>query len=404
MGNKKTPLSPKEKLLQATNSDKFRLAFIVISFICLIIIRLISHAFGFSLGYLYLTLICLSGFWFGFRGGLITATISSLIFTVEVSIFRDWPLRDVVVKSMYLRMAFFYVGAIALAYISESDKKLKEKLNELAHYDELTNCINFRWIMEILENEVKRCMRYHKEMAVVMIDIDHFKNINDVYGHQVGNKVLKQFAEAVKNNVRDCDIVGRYGGEEFLIILPEAEHKSALVLLERIKGKISEMQLPVLSGYEKIRPSLHFSAGIAYFPLNGKNIQELINVADRTLYQAKSAGRDRIMAERRRSIRVKPLSSFNAELINTAKQEKLPVTEIINISQGGMLAAVSKEPEGAEFICRIRLSDNEPPIEFNCKIVHKERSNKELYLTGFYFLDIPKEAEKRLKFLFSQST
>ena len=89
----------KEKSMRFISSIKFRMVFIISSFFALICIRLMAQAFGFSLGYLYLTLICLSGFWFGFRGGVITATISSLIFLAEISIFTDWPLRDVVINS-----------------------------------------------------------------------------------------------------------------------------------------------------------------------------------------------------------------------------------------------------------------------------------------------------------------
>ena len=87
----------------------------------------------------------------------------------------------------------------------------------LAQYDELTGCLNFRWTMELLEKELFRCFRYHKTLTLMLIDLDHFKNINDTHGHLIGNKVLQLFAGTLAKNLRTVDIVGRYSGEEFLV-------------------------------------------------------------------------------------------------------------------------------------------------------------------------------------------
>lgn len=387
------PLSTKDKFLDLTSSDRFRIWFLIIGFICLIIARILSHAFGFSLGYLYLTLICLAGFWFGMPGGLWAAAVSSLIFIVEVSIFRDWPLRDVVAKSMYLRIAFFFTGGMAMSYLSEMDRKLRDKLKELARYDELTECVNYRWIMEILANEITRCRRYHKEMAVIMIDIDHFKEVNDRYGHVTGNKVLKAFAETVKANVRSIDIVGRYGGEEFLVVLPEANHRQALTVLERVKNKVMDLRFSFMGAEDGVRPTLHFSAGIASFPLNGKGMEELINIADRALYQAKAGGRNRIVVERRRIIRIRPFSSLKVELENPAAREKIAVIDVVNISESGMLAAVGKDTDASELLCRIHMPQRTSPPEIKCMVIHKERSDKDLYLMGLSFLNASAETK-----------
>ena len=395
------PLSTKDRLLDVTSSDRFRISFLIGGFMLLIIARLASHAFGFSLGYLYLTLICLAGFWFGIKGGILSAAAASMIFFIEVNVFRDWPLRDMVVKSMYIRMLFFFTGGIVMSYLSDMDRRLREKLKEFARYDELTNCVNFRWIIEILENEIARCSRYSKEMAVIMIDIDHFKDVNDKYGHVAGNRVLREFASVVKANVRSVDIVGRYGGEEFLIVLPEANHEQALRVLRRVKSKMMEMKVPLQADAGLPKPVIHFSAGIASFPLNGKGYEELINVADKALYQAKAGGRDRIVVERRRYIRMKPLSSLKVELVNPSAKERFIVLDVLNISQDGMLAAIKGDIGGSELVCRMRLPQKEDASDVKCRIVHKERSGDDLYLVGVSFVDAGPELKAGLSVLSS---
>ncbi|MBN2190796.1 MAG: diguanylate cyclase, partial [Candidatus Aureabacteria bacterium] len=370
----------------------FRVIFLVTAFIVLVLIRQFAHAFAFSLGYLYLTLICLSGFWFGFAGVLVTATLSSLIFVGEVSLFPHWPHRDIVLKSMALRIFFFYCGGFAIAYLSQMERALQNRLKQLAHCDELTGCVNFRWIIEILNNEIARCKRYHKEVSVIMIDIDHFKKINDQYGHLIGNKVLKIFAEIVKNSVRKIDIVGRYGGEEFLIVLPQSTHEKAVEILDRIKGKLAQADLPA----EVTDMSLKFSAGIASYPLNGKGLEEIVNVADHALYQAKREGRDRIVYERRNWIRIKPLSTLKIELLNISETESMNVLDIINISKGGMLLMTSRNVEGDDLHCRLHVPDDKPPIDLQCKVVYKEEGEENLYLVGVSFDDISKYIESRL--------
>jgi diguanylate cyclase (GGDEF)-like protein/PAS domain S-box-containing protein len=171
---------------------------------------------------------------------------------------------------------------LALEDITER-KELEEKLRDLASHDELTGCLNFRAIMEILENEVVRSRRYQKTFSVIMIDIDRFKRINDEYGHLAGNDALVAFAGVLKDSVRSIDSVGRYGGEEFLIVLPEADPQHALVVLERVRHNLEQVK----------DFTLKFSAGIAVFPHNAKDLKELIWVADSALHQAKQEGGDR---------------------------------------------------------------------------------------------------------------
>lgn len=172
-------------------------------------------------------------------------------------------------------------------------KELEEKLEILASHDELTGCVNFRSIMELLENEISRSRRYQKKFSIVMIDIDHFKRINDEHGHLVGNDALAVFANVVKNSLRSIDVVGRYGGEEFLIVFPESDPQQALVVLERIRKNLERIQITSAHLKKEKEFTLKFSAGIAAFPDNAKDLKELIWVADTALRQAKQQGGDR---------------------------------------------------------------------------------------------------------------
>jgi diguanylate cyclase (GGDEF)-like protein len=280
-----------------TRSSIFRAVIISVGFVGLIILRRLVGVFGASIGYLYVTLISLSGFWFRLKGGLISALLASLIFTAEVYFFQYWQARDIVVQSMYLRFAVYFLSGAVLGYLSQSEWKLKQKLEFWAGHDELTGFYNLRFLMRLLENEILRSKRYSKVLSVAIIDIDHFKNLNDKYGHLAGNDALKAFADVVKTNVRAEDMVGRYGGEEFIIVFPESDVRQALSVLERIKAKLA--QLHVSSSYvcndEQIK--ITFSAGIASFPLNGKSSSEIISVADSALYRAKNSGRNKIIVE-----------------------------------------------------------------------------------------------------------
>lgn len=166
-------------------------------------------------------------------------------------------------------------------------KKDEEVLNALAHYDELTGCVNYRSVMEIVAGEIERSKRYKKEFSVIMTDIDHFKRINDTYGHLVGNDVLIAFAHVVKKGIRNVDIVGRYGGDEFIMILPETDACQAAVVLARIRIYLTQGTITALQGEETREITVQFSAGIATFPSQGHDTKTLIEAADSALCRAK---------------------------------------------------------------------------------------------------------------------
>jgi len=372
----------KDKLFLLFNSFIFRLSSLILGFLLLIFLRLRAGFFELSLGYLYIVLIALTGFWFGVKGGIIGASFASLIFLFEVNVFKYWAFHDLAVKSMVFRFFIYFLTGLSLGYLSNLEKRLKHTLKNLAYYDELTGCVNFRWTMRILEREVERATRYKKELSIIMIDIDHFKKINDTYGHLAGNLILKEFAHIVKENVRNIDVVGRYGGEEFLIILPEAGIEEAKVVAERIRKKLSQKDIKVPNSSDVIK--IKFSAGIACFPYNGKTINELISVADNALYQAKKEGRNRVVWDRRRWIRMVPLSSVRIEIPGNKE------AKILNISSRGALLLFPEKLEEKELLCHIRFSDKES-YKIPCRVIYQSKHSAQLYKIGVYFVEpLPK--------------
>ncbi|MBI4846523.1 MAG: sensor domain-containing diguanylate cyclase [Candidatus Omnitrophica bacterium] len=189
-------------------------------------------------------------------------------------------------------------------------KRLEEKLKTLASYDDLTGCINFRLIMELLEKEIHRSLRHQKQFIVVMIDIDDFKSMNDEYGHQAGNDILVAFAGVIKKSLRAIDSVGRYGGDEFIIILPETDVQHVLVVLGRIKESFEKTKITSMHLAEGTDVAVKFSAGIAAFPHNAKDLKGLIRAADNALLQAKREGKNTVVLEKRIDTPIPPNPNY----------------------------------------------------------------------------------------------
>jgi diguanylate cyclase (GGDEF)-like protein len=273
---------------------------------------------------------------------------------------------------------------------------LEEKLKILASHDELTGCINFRSTMELLEKEIARSQRYQKQFSMAMIDIDDFKSKNDEYGHQAGNDILVAFANVIKKSLRSIDSVGRYGGEEFIIILPETDAQHALVVLERIRNNLEQTKITSSHFDAAEEVTLKFSAGIAVFPHNAKDLKELIWVADNALLQAKREGKNRAVLERRKLIRLSPKPGTRIEIVDPSGKEKVGALRMADISKEGMLFLSTQDILGEEFLCRIYNPKDESPFELTCKVKHKGKSKDELYRVGVYFPDIPESSKEKL--------
>ena len=169
-------------------------------------------------------------------------------------------------------------------------KEAHRQLIEISRLDPLTQANNRRALMETLELELRRSHRYRHPFAFLFLDIDHFKEINDRYGHAFGDKVLQRIVEIAKGQVRPPDIVGRYGGEEFAIGLVECSLEGALRIAERIRLRISAASMV----WEQNVASVTVSIGIAMLTPDVDQVESLIDRADRALYEAKAKGRNRV--------------------------------------------------------------------------------------------------------------
>lgn len=163
------------------------------------------------------------------------------------------------------------------------------KLYELATKDGLTKLYIYRHFYTLLENEIRRCVRYKHNMSLLMIDIDDFKKVNDTYGHLVGDSILREISSKISTTVRKIDTPARYGGEEFVVILPETTKNDALVIAERLRRAIESVVVETSDGI-KISPTASF--GIAQHPIDGVDPKSLIGNADTALYYSKHNGKN----------------------------------------------------------------------------------------------------------------
>jgi diguanylate cyclase (GGDEF)-like protein len=171
---------------------------------------------------------------------------------------------------------------------------LYQRMERLATTDGLTGLNNHRHFQELLAQEMERSRRYQRPLALLLMDIDHFKNFNDTYGHPVGDLVLKEISLCIQRSIRCNDMPARYGGEEFVVIIPETTEEGALTTAERIRTTIEKNTIVSLGRQLKVTVSIGCSA----FPENAPSQQVLIDTADKALYAAKKDGRNRVVLYR----------------------------------------------------------------------------------------------------------
>lgn len=176
------------------------------------------------------------------------------------------------------------------AQIAQTES-LHAQLREQALNDPLTGLHNRRYLFEVAPGLLDLARRQGKPLCVVLIDLDHFKLLNDTYGHQAGDLVLQRFANLLRQMLRRSDVVCRHGGEEFVAVMPDLSGDDAQALLARLLE--SFQSLPSEPGRRRT-PNASFSAGIALFPRHGSTLEQLLSRADRALYAAKNRGRARI--------------------------------------------------------------------------------------------------------------
>ena len=178
-----------------------------------------------------------------------------------------------------------------VAVATEELRQQKEAAEMLARVDALTGVASRRAFTERAELEIQRALRYRQPLCVVMVDLDRFKRVNDTYGHSVGDAVLVAFAQAIMHEVREVDMVGRLGGEEFAVLLPGIAGEEAMRVAERMRLAVEKRELMV--GGQPLRFTASF--GVAEFDGIELNMAGLLARADSALYHAKHTGRNRVV-------------------------------------------------------------------------------------------------------------
>ncbi len=194
--------------------------------------------------------------------------------------------------------------AIVLDYLMNVAKVLRnpkfveaqryERVLERSIHDSKTGCLNMEYFQELFHTEIKKAGRHKFALSVMMLDLDNLKLINDKYGHLKGDEVLRSFVEIIEKNIREEDILGRFGGDEFILVLPHTPKENVKFLFER-------MQLDAyayFSLHEGLEFPFSFSAGISVFPEDGLCCKQLIQAADLSLYRAKKEGKNRIITNK----------------------------------------------------------------------------------------------------------
>jgi len=231
----------------------------------------------------------------GMTGSELLKSIKSIRPDIQAVMITGYgTIRDAV-ECMKLGASDFITKPILLDHLHLTIRRILEEVRlkeeaELADYyrnlsrtDELTGMYNFRHLMSVLKKEVSRHLRYNRTMTLAMIDIDDFKMYNDAKGHEKGNELLVRLSRVFKHNTRNCDILTRYGGEEFIILLPETSIEEAVVVSERICSTVeSTLEVSV-------------TIGLSSLPKDSSNPHEVIKMADAAMYWGKAHGKNQIV-------------------------------------------------------------------------------------------------------------
>ncbi len=231
--------------------------------------------------HIYEVLVVIAAMVFNLPGAIlgVAAAVASGLFFTEL---------DTGALINYGRLALIAGG---VGWYASRNLVQEEHLNRLLMLDRLTGLRNYSYFIDRLQEERQRADRFGSRVSLIMIDIDHFKPFNDKFGHRLGNELLIQMAAVFKAQVRGVDIVCRYGGEEFAILLPNTGTEASLEIAERIRATIDENDLPGSEILEKCT----VSAGVATYPNDAQDDLQLIDRADEALYEAKKIGRNKVV-------------------------------------------------------------------------------------------------------------
>jgi len=212
------------------------------------------------------------------------------LFCVSVFIYVVilYQIYDFIEVIKYIGLSSATIGLIYSIVLSEKFNKLIDSLRNEAMHDGMTGLLNHKFFEKRLDEEIERSERYQEKITLLFLDLDNFKRINDTYGHQFGDYVLKVTASIIEDNVRNIDIVSRYGGEEFSVILINANKEISFKTAERIRKQIEDYDF--IEG--TIKEHLTISIGMGEYPADAKNKEDLIRYSDHRMYMAKNDGRN----------------------------------------------------------------------------------------------------------------
>ncbi len=229
--------------------------------------------------------------WYGGRVlGILTALVSA----------TAWLLADLKGGHQYsslfipywnasVRLGFFMITTFSLFYIRKLLEHLEQE-RDLARTDSLTGLMNMRYFEELAGMELERSRRYQRPLTMVYLDCDDFKLVNDRSGHQAGSELLHLIAQIIRKNLRSVDLLGRFGGDEFIILLPETAAEAGREMIKRLQARL-------LEAVQSMKQSVTFSIGVATFLKPPDSLEEMIRTADRIMYQVKGRGKNRIQQE-----------------------------------------------------------------------------------------------------------
>lgn len=230
------------------------------------------------------------------RGFLYVSVFTFVTYSIDLALLHQFRPQGINFKMEYVQLFCFAVVLVVFSviggYISDMRNKLNKShaiIREMSIRDELTGAYNRRHIMEQIESERQRVSRGGSRFAIGMLDIDHFKSVNDTHGHLAGDEVLRTVSNVIRNSLRSVDFYGRFGGEEFLIIMTRTDIKGAMLYAERVRGAIEQRRFPDVGINFRVTVSL----GLTEYQ-GSEKIDKMIARADKALYRSKDGGRNRV--------------------------------------------------------------------------------------------------------------
>ncbi len=284
----------------------------------------------------------------------------------------------------------------AASHISQAleNSKIFQNTRKQAITDELTQLHSRRFFMEALDKEISNALRHQGVFSIIMVDVDHFKPINDTYGHLVGDNILKRLAEIMKNYIRQGDTLARYGGEEFILLLPGIGKAETSVVAEKLRSQVEKsLTIDCENGPPE---NVTISAGIASFPQSGESMTDIIGCADKYLYYAKRTGRNKVCysieedslsrkkseekrVEKRLPISLKVAKKLSeVQYIEMSLNGKWIMCVVSDICQKGFKGSVEFEPE-AGLECQCKLVSPSAMVtqdSFSARIMHSNKTKK----------------------------